>query len=258
MAASLLTTLRDELRRVAHPENAPAMQAYMKSAMPYLGVSAPALRKACTRVFARLEFSSAASWRRAALHLWRDARYREERYGAIELTGIRPARPFQTMAALPMYEEMIVTGAWWDYVDQIAKFRLGLLLRLHPRPMRAKMRAWSRSAHLWKRRSAILCQIPLKKETDLDLLYATIEPSLSSNEFFLRKAIGWALRQYAWTDPNEIVRYVEANRSRMSGLTIREALKNVRKGRNEKEGAGRTTRSPGASRTRQSSVRSGM
>jgi 3-methyladenine DNA glycosylase AlkD len=131
------------------------------------------------------------------------------------------------MDALPMYEEMIVTAAWWDVVDDLATHRLSQILRREPAPMKKAMRAWSRAENIWKRRSAILCQIPLKKETDLDLLYATIEPSLASKEFFLRKAIGWALRHYAWTDPDEIARYVEANRSRLSGLSIREALKNV-------------------------------
>lgn len=229
MPATLLTRVRAELARVAVPENAPTMQAYMKSTMPFLGASAAGFRTACKNVFADLQFTTAARWRRAALGVWRGARYREERYGAIELTGIRQALPFQTMDALPMYEEMIVTGAWWDYVDQIAKFRLGLLLRLYPRPMRKQMLAWSRSTGLWKRRSAILCQLAFKRDTDLDLLYACIEPSLASREFFLRKAIGWALRQYAWTDPREVARYVRAHERELSPLSKREALKNVRR-----------------------------
>jgi 3-methyladenine DNA glycosylase AlkD len=141
----------------------------------------------------------------------------------------------QDMAALPMYEEMIVTGAWWDLVDGIAGHRLGLLLRRFPREMRKEMLAWSRSGDLWKRRSAILCQLTFKKETDLDLLHAVIEPALSSKEFFLRKAIGWALRQYAWTDPREVRRYVRENESELSGLSKREALRNVAPGRGQKK-----------------------
>jgi 3-methyladenine DNA glycosylase AlkD len=203
------------------------MQAYMKSSMPYIGVGAAALRHVCRSVFADLDLPSAAAWRRAALGLWRGARYREERYAAIELTGVKRFDPFQDMAALPMYEEMIVTGAWWDLVDGIAGHRLGLLLRRFPREMRKEMLAWSRSDDLWKRRSAILCQLTFKKTTDLDLLYATIEPALSSKEFFLRKAIGWALRQHAWTDPNEIRRYVREHETQLSPLSRREALKNV-------------------------------
>ena len=94
--------------------------------------------------------------------------------------------------------------------------------------MRKAMLAWSTDADLWKRRSAILCQIRAKDKTDLELLYACIEPSLDSKDFFLRKAIGWALRQYAWTDPEEVRRYVAGHADRLSGLSRREALKNIR------------------------------
>ena len=100
-------------------------------------------------------------------------------------------------------------------------------LRDNPAPMKKKMLAWSKSANIWKRRTSIICQLGFKEQTDLDLLYACIEPSLDSKEFFLRKAIGWALRQYAWTDPTEIKRYVCKNRLRLSNLSVREALKNV-------------------------------
>ena len=232
---SLATTLRSALERVAEPERAAPMQAYAKSSMPCLGVSAVPLRKVCREVFVALELPTAAAWRRAVLGLWRGARFREERYCAIELTGVRRFDRFQDMAALPMYEEMIVTGAWWDLVDGIASHRLGVLLRRFPREMRREMLAWSRSDDLWKRRSAILCQLTFKEDTDLGLLYAVIEPALSSKEFFLRKAIGWALRQHAWTDPKEVRRYVRAHAKELSPLSRREALKNVgSRGRGER------------------------
>lgn len=225
--AELLATLHAELARAAVPANALAAQRYMKSSMPFLGVSADGLRRTCRTLFHGLAFPTPASWRKAVLHVWRSAGFREERYAAIELTGIAQARAYQTLDALPMYQEMIVTGAWWDYVDVIAKHRLGPLLRLHPRPMKEAMLRWSRSADLWKRRSAILCQLGFKQETDLELLYACLEPSLGSQEFFLRKAIGWALRQYAWTDPRAVRRYVRARARELSPLSRREALKNL-------------------------------
>ena len=199
----------------------------MKTSTPFHGVDATTLRAICKRVFAPHPLKSAAGWRRDVLALFRGARFREERYAAIELTGDRRARPFQTMEALEMYEEMIVAGAWWDLVDTLATKRLGELLRREPAEMRKAMRAWSRSPDLWKRRSAILCQNSFKKETDVAFLYACIEPSIASKEFFLRKAIGWALRQYAWTDPDEVVRYVKANEKRLSSLSRSEALKNA-------------------------------
>lgn len=226
-ATDLVGAIRSALRRVADPAKAAPMQAYAKSSMPNLGVTAVPLRKVCREVFAEIDFLTAASWRRTALGLWRGARFREERHCAIELTGVRRFDRFQDMAALPMYEEIIVTGAWWDYVDGIAGHRLGPLLRRFPREMKKEMLAWSRSDDLWKRRSAILCQLTFKQDTNLDLLYATIEPALASTEFFLRKAIGWALRQYAWTDPKEVRRYVREHEKALSPLSKREALKHA-------------------------------
>jgi 3-methyladenine DNA glycosylase AlkD len=223
----LLLLARRELRLVADPRRAAGAQAYMKSALPYHGVTAPLLRLTCKKIFAGLELPTRGVWREQVLSLWRGAKFREERYVAIELTGHTLARPFQTPSAMPLYEEIIVTGAWWDYVDVVASNRVGPILRDYPAPIRKKMLAWSRSSNLWKRRTSIICQLGFKQQTDLGLLYACIEPSLESKEFFLRKAIGWALRQYAWTDPAEVRRYVRKNRARLSGLSIRQALKNV-------------------------------
>lgn len=226
-APDLLARVRAALKKAADPERAPGMQAYMKSEMPYHGVSSPEMRRIARELFKDHPLESAEDWRRDVLALWEGAKWREERYAAIELTGVKRAKPFQTMDALPMYEQMIVEGAWWDFVDVLASHRLGALLENHPREMKKKMLAWSKDKNMWKRRSSILCQLRFKEETDLELLYTCIEPSLDSKEFFLRKAIGWALRQYAWTDPEEVRRYVKEHEDRLSGLSKREALKNV-------------------------------
>lgn len=223
----LLALVRRELRRIADPAKAPVMQAYMKSAMPYHGVQTPLLRDCCRRLFRDEDFATPDVWRNSVLELWRGARYREERYVAIALTGDKRAAAFQNPRLLPLYEEIVVTGAWWDYVDEIASRRIGPILKEYRAPMRKKMLAWSKSENIWKRRTSILCQLRFKRDTDLDLLYACIEPSLDSKEFFLRKGIGWALHQYAWTHPAEIRRYVRRNRSRLSALTVRETLKNI-------------------------------
>ncbi len=223
----LLGRLRKALQRAGDPVKAQAMQAYMKSAMPYHGVPTTPLRQICKATFASLQFATASHWQAQILDLWRDARFREERYAALYLAGDKRWRPFQTLSAMKMYEEMIVTGAWWDYVDDIASHRVGPLLREYPASMRRKMLSWSKSRNLWKRRTAIICQLGFKAETDLELLYACINPSLGSREFFLQKAIGWALRQYAWTDGAEIKKYVQLNRTRLSNLSCREALKNI-------------------------------
>jgi 3-methyladenine DNA glycosylase AlkD len=226
-ASPLLLRVRRELRRAGDPRRALGAQAYMKSAMPYHGVTTELLRSTWKVVFADLVLPTRDDWRDLVLELWRGAKFREERYAALALAGDKRASKFQTPAVMPLYEEIILTGAWWDYVDGVASHRVGPILREYPAPMKKKMLAWSKSANMWKRRTSIICQLGFKQETDLELLYACIEPSLDSNEFFLRKAIGWALRQYAWTDPAEVKRYVRRNRERLSGLSYREALKNV-------------------------------
>ena len=105
----------------------------MKSEMPFLGVAATPLRKVCKSVFSERPFEKTGEWRAAVLSLWREANYREERYAAIELTGMKQYRGWQDLEMLPVYEEMIVTGAWWDYVDAVAIHRVGeYLLRDFP------------------------------------------------------------------------------------------------------------------------------
>jgi 3-methyladenine DNA glycosylase AlkD len=223
----LIRALRKALRELADPTKAPVMQAYMKSEMRYLGIPATPFRKATKAVLSAHPLDSFEEWQDTALALWRGARYREERYAVIELAGYRSYEKFRTLDALPLYAEMISTGAWWDYVDTIAGHRLGELLRRYPKELRVILREWAECDDLWKRRSAILAQLKFKGDTDLKLLYDCMRPSLDRPEFFLRKAIGWALRQHAWTDPMEVLRYVKAHEKQLSPLSKREALKNV-------------------------------
>jgi 3-methyladenine DNA glycosylase AlkD len=223
--ATLEKAVRQALADEADPAKAPAMRAYMKSEMPFLGVQTVPRRAALKRVFTEHRLGTAPEWRRTVLALWREAEYREERYAAIDLSGFRHYRPWQTLYTIPMYEEMIVTGAWWDLVDEIAVHRIGKLLRLYPETMKPLMLEWSRDADLWKRRASILSQNTLRGDTDAGLLFACIESSLGDIDFFARKAIGWALREYAKTSPDEVVRYVD--HKGISGLSRREALRNV-------------------------------
>jgi 3-methyladenine DNA glycosylase AlkD len=223
----LLQQLRTELTRVADVAKAPRMQAYMKSAMPYHGVPSPTLKVVARALFADLALPSMEVWRRHVLGLWRGAGFREERYAALMLAGDRRARAFQAPDLLPLYEELIVTGAWWDYVDEVASDRIGPILLAHPAEMAPAMRSWSQSNDLWKRRASIISQLRFKGRTDPGLLYDCIGPSIGSREFFLRKAIGWALREYAKTDPEAVRRYVSDHEAELSGLSRREALRQI-------------------------------
>ena len=224
----LVRAVRLGLLERRDPVRALGMQSYMKSKMPYLGLYTVQMRAVCRDAFAAHPLFGFREWEETVLALWNEATFREERYAAIELTGDRRYRVHQTPAALPLYEELIVTGAWWDYVDPIATARIGGLLRTHRAELTPVMRAWATDEHLWKRRTSIICQVSAKAATDLGLLYACIEPNLDDRDFFIRKAIGWALREHAKTDPAEVARYVADHEARLSGLSRREALKHVR------------------------------
>jgi 3-methyladenine DNA glycosylase AlkD len=204
------------------------MQAYMKSSMPYRGVQLPAVRAICRELFAAHPLGSKAAWRAAVHELWYAAQYREERYAAIELLGARRYAAFRTLDVLPLYAELISNGAWWDLVDAISHL-VGELLRQHGQALHPTLLAWSRGDDLWLRRSAIICQVGLKERTDGKLLMACIAPSLGQpgRDFFIRKAIGWALRDYAKVAPEAVRSYVAAHAHELSGLSRREALKHV-------------------------------
>nr|WP_225895074.1 DNA alkylation repair protein [Bradyrhizobium japonicum] len=148
----MTATIRAALDSVREPERAPAMQAYMKSEMPYLGVRYSPLRLALSPIFAELEYSNSQEWRTDVLMIWHAAEFREERYAAIELCSARAARQFQRCRdRLELYEELIVNGAWWDYVDPVAGALFWPLLRDDRKEMTSAMRGWSRSADIWNR-----------------------------------------------------------------------------------------------------------
>jgi 3-methyladenine DNA glycosylase AlkD len=211
----------------ADPVKAARMQAYMKSAMPYRGVQTPLQRTVFQDVFGAHPLPDWQTWHDTVLALWRGARYREERYAAIALAGDRRYVAHQTLETLPLYDELIVTGAWWDYVDALATHRIGTLLARYPLETTRVLRAWSRDGDMWRRRTAILAQITFNDRTDARLLFDCIGPNLCDRQFFIRKAIGWALRQYARTDPATVRAYVRAHERELSALSRREALKHL-------------------------------
>lgn len=226
-ADRLVRAAKRALAERGDPKKAAAMQAYMKSEMPYHGVPTPELREACRTLFAKYPLTSENEWTEAVASLWREATHREDRYAAIELAAAPKHEAFRTLEALTLYEEMIVTGAWWDYVDPIAANLVGELLRRYPRDVNKTMRLWAKSEDNWKRRTAILCQLKFKHHTNASLLYHNIEQSMDVPNFFLRKAIGWALREYAKTEPSEVRRFVTARAKELHPMSRREAMKNI-------------------------------
>jgi 3-methyladenine DNA glycosylase AlkD len=127
---------------------------------------------------------------------------------------------------LPVYEEIIRTGAWWDFVDGVAP-RIGALLQAHRPAMTDVMNVWSTDGDMWIRRASITAQLKAKDQTDLRLLRAVLEANLADPEFFIRKAIGWALREFGKTDPEWVRTFVSDHGDRLSPLSRHEALRNL-------------------------------
>ena len=219
-----LTALRPALQQLAVPGKAAGMAAYMKSTTPYLGVPSPVVRKT-VRALARVHpFVDVEQLGATVTELWNGAEFREERYAAIMLTDSRLGRG--EMGLLPFYAAVVETGQWWDYVDAVAP-RLCELLAAHRDAMDPLLRAWSVHPDFWFRRAAIIAQLPAKVSTDTVLLHDLIVPNLPDKQFFIRKAIGWALRQYARTDPAWVRGFVDSCGEQLSPLSRREALKHL-------------------------------
>lgn len=229
----VVRAVRGALARVGDPIRALSQQAYLKSAMPHRGITSPELR-ALLRPILRdplLAPRTRDGWAEDVRTLWEGATHREERYAAIALSGHPAARSWQDVETLGLYRHLVVTGAWWDLVDPLAIDRIGPILLSHRAAATPLLRAWAETDDLWLRRTAILAQLKHRHATDLDLLAGAIDANLDTTaygrEFFVRKAIGWALRQHARTDPEWVWAFVAQRGDRLSGLSRREALRHL-------------------------------
>jgi 3-methyladenine DNA glycosylase AlkD len=219
-----IAIIRERLHAEADPGRAKAARAYMKSSMPSLGVRVPVVRRLVLAAAKELPFGSPAELRDDVRLLWREATWREERYAAIDLTSLKAVA--KDLEMLPLYEEMIRTGAWWDFVDGVSD-RICTLLQHHRSTLTPLLQKWAIDPDFWIRRAAITSQLKAKSATDTDLLATVLDANLADKEFFVRKAIGWILREYAKTDPQWVRNYVESRPGGLSPLSLREAMKHL-------------------------------
>ena len=222
-----LAQLRVELAAAGDPAKGVQQQRYMKSAMPYFGLAAPELRALLRPHLRSFAPDDRAEWERVVRTCWDGATHREEWYAAIALARHRSARAWQDAGTLDLYRHLVVTGAWWDVVDEIAQHLVGACLLVDREPVTDALRAWAVDADLWLRRTSVICQISHGTDVDRDLLTFAIERNLDDPSFWLRKAIGWALRQHARVDPAWVRSYVDSLGERLSGLSRREATKHL-------------------------------
>jgi len=223
---ALLAAVRAALREAADPSRAPAMQAYMKSALPFYGVARPQRDAALKPVWAAHPPADRGTWEASVRALYDDAAFREERYAALAL--LAREKRWRDPDAVPLIEHLVVAGAWWDLVDVVASRTVSPLRRADPGAWDPVVRRWARSDDLWLRRTSVLSQLGARGQVDRDLLAEVVLAAAPSSEFFLRKAIGWALRDLAHRDPAWVSAFVAEHAAELSALSRREACKNIR------------------------------
>jgi 3-methyladenine DNA glycosylase AlkD len=223
---ALLRFVAAELGQRSDPDAAGAMAAYLKTEMPFYGVRAPQQHRITNGALKRFPLATRAEYRAAVLALW-DQPHREEKYIAIGVA--RCHRDFVTVSSLPLYRKLIREGAWWDLVDPVAIKLVGRVARIQGD------RAWPiidrgiDDSDLWIRRSAIIAQIDHRDATDQARLFAYCRRRAHERDFFIRKAIGWALREYSYTDPRAVRDFLLTHRDELSGLSFREGAKGLRR-----------------------------
>lgn len=199
------------------------MAAYMRHVQPFHGVPTPTRAQIVKRARSAAPLESREAYEQVVRELWGGER-REEKYAALDVAG---TRGFLTLEALPLLEDVLRDTDWWDVLDPLAISLLGRALRGSGR-VRERAEAWSASEHLWTRRAAILVQLSYKTATDTALLEDVLAAHLSEQDFFIRKAIGWALREYAKTNPAWALDFVARHDHEISALSRREGLKHLR------------------------------
>jgi 3-methyladenine DNA glycosylase AlkD len=205
------------------PERAAQMAAYLRDQFRFLGLAAPAQRALGRDVVAGLPAPGEHDLREVALACW-DLPEREYQYFACDLLRRHAAVPGPDFIATA--RTLITTKSWWDTIDALATRFVGPLVQRHPL-LTATMDAWSGDDNRWLVRTAILHQLHYGTATDTDRLFGYCTRQAGHPDFFVRKAIGWALRHYARTDPDAVRAYVSEHRNRLSPLSVREASKHL-------------------------------
>ncbi len=215
-----LQPLIDSFEMHANPDRSKQMRAYMKDQFDYLGIPSPLRKELSKQFYAENGYPLPEQLQIVVEECWK-LPYREYKYFAMEL--MVKMRKKVGHDAIHLYEKLITDESWWDSIDLIAPSLVGYHLQQYPEERTEYINKWIASDNIWLQRSCILFQLKYKLETDTRLLSSIILKLKDSREFFIRKAIGWILREYSKTDPGFVVRFVQSNE--LSGLSHREAIK---------------------------------
>lgn len=219
----LIEFMKSELAARSDADYSVKMAAYMKGHFVFAGVRGPQKQEVLKLLKAECQNWTIDQLVAVARDGWLDE-WREVQQLCIDLLKWRRLR--LTAQHLPHLEYMITHKSWWDSVDMIASNLIGTVLSHSKDLQYSTCERWIASENMWLRRSAIIHQLKYKEDTDHELLFALVESQKGSTEFFINKACGWALRQYAKTAPVHVAAFVSEHPD-LSPLTIREARKSL-------------------------------
>ncbi|OOG73619.1 DNA alkylation repair protein [Flavobacterium sp. A45] len=221
---NFIPSLEKAFQENSNAENAVAMSKYMKNNFDFFGIKTDERRLIFKTIWAENQKEVSENPREITMLLY-SKKERELHYCALEIL-IKKLKNNYIKEDIQLIEKLIISNSWWDSVDVIAKFILGDYLRQLPLETDAVISRFSNSENMWLNRSAILFQLGYKEKTNFDLLKLVCKKHRTSTEFFIQKAIGWALREYAKTNP-EAVRDFVFNAD-LKKLSRKEALKNIK------------------------------
>lgn len=203
----------------ADPITAAGQQAYLKNQFLFYGLKMPIWRKLSQQII-RNHPTLSESELVALIQLCYQSPYRELHYFSLQLLEkqIKQVSP----SFLSTLEQLILSNSWWDTVDWISKL-VGIYFKQYPELIHPTIERWMKSDQLWLQRVCLLFQLHYKQDTNAKLLFHLITQVANSNQFFLQKAAGWALRQYSKVNPEAVITFV--NSSKLSSLTRKEALR---------------------------------
>jgi 3-methyladenine DNA glycosylase AlkD len=210
----------------AHASEALAegMSRYMKYHFSYLGIQKP-LRSKLEKDFIQTNKIQKFDVLKGIIkELWEQPE-REFQYTAMEL--MLKSKIWKHRQAMDLLAYCLTHKSWWDTVDMLASRMVGPYFQVFPAQRDETIENWLNGENLWLNRTTLIFQLNYKLKTDEGLLFACIEKQVDSKEFFIRKAIGWALRQYARANPESVLHFVESHN--LSALSVREALKHFPK-----------------------------
>ena len=216
-------SLKSLFEQNANPAQAGPMKRYMRDQFEYLGIKSPQVTALLREQVKTHGYPSLEKMDMIARELW-SLPQREFQYSAIGLAGRLEKKLGPEF--ITTIEYLITTKSWWDTVDTLASHAVGVQFKRFLAVKEKYLKKWRKSDNFWLRRTTLLFQLGYKEETDFALLCELVQENLGSDEFFINKAIGWALRQYAHTDPAPVKKFVKATKN-LHPLSRREALKNI-------------------------------